>query len=287
MSDFLYTDYTDFYSQQLVDGESTEKKVTNKRMKIVRVLITLLVLVIFVEVGIYVFVIPCSKPANVIFTGVNSSVAKMFQDEIQQKCGSSWLKFNVGVASSILVSNPAVLSATVEKSFPDKVYISIEERIPVAVTLTEKNGRTIPVQIDKKGVLFETNTVNIDKTVPLITGLPSEISEKGKRLSGLYLSLLEEIEKIQNNNPEYFLALSEIHIRPKEYGDFELELYPINSKVRVRMDRNLTSESLQYMMVLLDVLNTINPDINEIDLRYGAVSYTTKSRSVTGGSRVE
>lgn len=44
------------------------------------------------------------------------------------------------------------------------------------------------------------------------------------------------------------------------------------------MDRNLTLESLQYMMVVLDVLNTIEPNISEVDLRYGSVSYKTNNK---------
>ena len=56
-------------------------------------------------------------------------------------------------------------------------------------------------------------------------------------------------------------------------GNYELALYPSQAKVKVLSDRNLNEDALQYMMVVLDVVNSIEPDVSEIDLRYGAVSY--------------
>ena len=61
--------------------------------------------------------------------------------------------------------------------------------------------------------------------------------------------------------------------KPKEYGNYELALYPSQAKVKVLSDRNLNEDALQYMMVVLDVVNSIEPEVSEIDLRYGAVSY--------------
>jgi cell division protein FtsQ len=287
MSDFLYTDYTEFYSPQSDNAPSKDEKTGNKRMKMVKILIGILLLVVLAELAIYTIIIPCSKPAKVVFTGISYTDAKNIRNELEKSCGNTWLKFNAGMASAIIASNSSVLDATVAKKFPDKICINIHQRTPVVVTLAIENERTVPVQIDEKGVLFTLGNAIPSNTIPLLTGLPKEATVEGKRLDGLYIPLLEEISAIQNTNPEYFSALSEIHICPKQYGDFELEMYPINSKVRVRMDRNLSSDSLRYMMVVLDVLNKMNPNINEVDLRYGSVSYKTKSGVMSGGSRVE
>jgi len=287
MSDFLYTDYTEFYSPSKENSLSKKEKMGNKRMRIVKILIGILLLVVLAEIAVYTVIIPCSKPAKVVFSGISYDEAKKLSNELEKNCGHTWLKFNVGMASAIITSNSAVLDATVSKKFPDKICIDIHQRKPVVVTLAVKNDRTVPVQIDQKGVLFTLDSVIPSNTIPLLTGLPKEATVEGKRLDGLYIPLLEEIAAIQNTNPEYFSALSEIHICPKQYGDFELEVYPINSKVLVRMDRNLSSESLQYMMVVLDVLNKMHPGIDEVDLRYGSVSYKTKSGVMAGGSRIE
>ena len=60
---------------------------------------------------------------------------------------------------------------------------------------------------------------------------------------------------------------------PKEYGNYELMLIPEGSKIKVLTDRTLNEEALKYMMVALDVVNSIDSNVAEIDLRYGAVSY--------------
>lgn len=229
MSDLVYTDYTEFCTQQN-NVEKKGRKTGSNRIKSLKILIGILVLVVFVEIGIYSIVVPCSKPATVIFKGVSKSLASEFKNQLEQSCGHTWLNFNVGMASAIIASNSAVLDAKVEKKFPDKICITIQSREAVAVTLAELNGRTVPVQIDKKGVLFNKGSAVLSTHTPLLTGLPLEVATEGKRLNSLYIPLLEEIAKIQSNNPEYFSALSEIHISPKLYGDFELLMYPINSQ---------------------------------------------------------
>ena len=42
-----------------------------------------------------------------------------------------------------------------EKKFPDKVFINIVEREPVALTFVSTKDDTIAMQIDKNGVIFE------------------------------------------------------------------------------------------------------------------------------------
>jgi cell division protein FtsQ len=91
---------------------------------------------------------------------------------------------------------------------------------------------------------------------------------------------MEQIQDIRNLKQKYFAAISEIEVVPKEYGNYELVLYPIQAKVRVLTDRALNEEALQYMMVVLDVVNSIEPDVGEIDLRYGSVSYRKRARVV-------
>ena len=93
------------------------------------------------------------------------------------------------------------------------------------------------------------------------------------RLPAKYRMLMEQVSKIRALPQHYFAAISEIQVVPKEYGNYELILYPIHSKVKVLADQNLNEETLKYMIVSLDVVNSIEPDVYEIDIRYGATSY--------------
>jgi len=96
-------------------------------------------------------------------------------------------------------------------------------------------------------------------------------------LDSKYRSLLERVSLIQDSNPAYFSAVSEIKVLPKEYGNYELALYPLYSKVRVLTDRNLCESALQSMMLVLEMVKGLRPNVSEVDLRYGAVSYKLHS----------
>ena len=96
--------------------------------------------------------------------------------------------------------------------------------------------------------------------------------------------MIEQIAKIQALPQKYFAAISEICVVPKTYGNYELMLIPVNSRIRVLTGRALNEESLQYMMVVLDVVNSIEPNVTEIDLRYDSVSYRTASAVQSAGS---
>ena len=83
----------------------------------------------------------------------------------------------------------------------------------------------------------------------------------------------EDLAELQQLPQKYLSVISEIHINEPKHGGFDLTLYPIKSNIRILMDRNLSEDSLQYMVVALDVVNSLAADITEIDLRYGSVSY--------------
>ena len=84
---------------------------------------------------------------------------------------------------------------------------------------------------------------------------------------------MEQINDIWEINPAYFNALSEIRIIPTDFGSYELMLYPMQSQVRFLVDRTFDEITLQYMMVILDVIDSVEPDVVEVDMRYGTVSY--------------
>jgi cell division protein FtsQ len=152
----------------------------------------------------------------------------------------------------------------------------VTERIPVAMTFISVNGRSMPVQIDKNGVLFSNEQAERqDGSIPIISGLPVEHLSEGMRIPAKYRVLVDQIAHIQSLPQRYFAAVSEICVMPKEYGNYELMLIPAKSRTRVLTDRALNEDALQYMMVVLDVVNSIEPNVAVIDLRYGSVSYKT------------
>jgi len=258
---------------------TVEKKQHMKDNKVVilKIIVVVLCVLLFLEGILYAVVIPCLAPAKIDIQGLESISKTELLNKVDSVASSSWLKFDTDKAVLALSSESCIESVSVEKHFPDRVEIHVKERIPVAKTIVMVNGKSVSVQIDKNGVLF-TGAVatNYDNNIPLVTGLPVDNVQDGMRLSANYRNLMEQISVLSELPQKYFAAVSEIQVVTKEYGNYELILYPIHTKVKVLTDRTLDEDALKYMMVVLDVVNSIEPDVSVIDLRYGSVSYRTR-----------
>lgn len=257
-------------------GSVAEKK-SDAKTKVIIVIFALLCAIFLVEITIYKFALPSMNRPKIIFTNKTKIMPEEFAQLLHPMKNMNWFSFNAEEAVSILSSVPAIDSVTVSKHFPDKVFVNVVERESVAMTFIAVNGRSFPVHIDKSGVLFNGSVRERNgNSLPIITGMPVEHLSEGMRIPVKYRALIEQIAHIQNLNQNYFAAIAEICVVPKEYGNYELMLIPAKTKTRVLTDRALNEDALQYMMVVLDVVNSIEPNVAEIDLRYGSVSYRTR-----------
>lgn len=275
MSDVVFTDFEDFVT--VSGSDKSEKK--DKKVFLVKILVFVLVVLLFVELIISMVLVPCFSKPSITVSGLKSASQQEFTELLGSMKTSSWLRFDTQRAASLLSSVPYIDSVDVSKVFPDRVIVSVKERVPVAKTVINNGGRYISVQIDKNGVLFTGNRQksDTDYEIPLVSGLPVEKFREGMSISANYRVLLNQIETVRSRSQKYFAAISEIQVVQKEYGNYELVLYPVHKHVRVLTDRSLNEEALKYMMVVLDVVDSIEPDVSEIDLRYGSVSYRTHS----------
>lgn len=275
MSDVVFTDFEDFVT--VSGSDKSEKK--DKKVFLVKILVFVLAVLLFVELIISMVLVPCFSKTSITVSGLKSASQQEFTELLGSMKTSSWLRFDTQRAASLLSSVPYIDSVDVSKVFPDRVIVSVKERVPVAKTVINNGGRYISVQIDKNGVLFTGNRQksDTDYEIPLVSGLPVEKFREGMSIPANYRVLLDQIETVRSRSQKYFAAISEIQVVQKEYGNYELVLYPVHKHVRVLTDRSLNEEALKYMMVVLDVVDSIEPDVSEIDLRYGSVSYRTRS----------
>ena len=277
MSDFVIQGFENFE----VHGRRKRKAVSSSKMNAVKIFAAIFGILLICELCVYFFVVPCLDTVEISWSGLSSYSKESMNGVISSCMGKKFMNFSTNEAKSLVMSVPGVESVQISKRFPNKVYIHVSERKPVAMTFVSNGARTIPVEIDKNGVLFNgtANSANSDSSLPLISGIPVENIPEGMRIPQKYRALMEQIDAIRSLSQNYFAAVSEIHVIPKEYGNYELVLYPIHSKTRILTGRQLKEEDLQYMMVALDVVNALEPDVEEIDLRYGSVTYRTKSAS--------
>lgn len=279
MSDFSLTRFEEFDPDLGSKFKSDEGK-----LRIVKIIFLILCFLLLLEVIAYKMILPAMRYPKITFDGFSMYTEQDLQNVLYPLSDQSWLHFKSSQAASLLLATSGIESVSVAKHFPDSIFISVTERKPVAMTfLTTENG-SIPVQIDKNGVLFVITDYkrSCDKLVPIVSGLPLERFEDGMRIPSKYRTLIERLAEIRGLTQNYLAAVSEICIVPKEQGNYELVVFPANSRVRVLIDRALSQEALQHMLVVLDVVESIDPNVSEIDLRYGAVSY----RSNTGRDQI-
>lgn len=264
--------------------EKTHAKEEKKDGKVVffKVIAILFMIFLGIEAVIYAFLVPCFGIPRVEYKGLETISSDLLEEKLEPMATDSWNKFNPSRAVALLSTVSGIESVSVDKKFPDQVVISVRERVAVANSIVFENGRSKSVQIDENGVVFTANSDALaqDTSIPLVTGIPSENLVEGMRLPSKYRVLMEQISQIRSLPQKYFAVISEIQIVPKEFGNYELALYPAFSKVRVLTDPQLNEDAIKCMMVVLDVVNSIEADVSEVDLRYGSVSYK-KNRAST------
>ncbi|MCL2758978.1 MAG: FtsQ-type POTRA domain-containing protein [Treponema sp.] len=192
---------------------------------------------------------------------------------------SSYMSSNVTEIRDRLSAHILVESAVVIKRFPDKLSIFLNPRRPAAVTLTTINSRQVPIFIDRFGVFYKIGQGDSqDRTdIPVLSGI--ENPQLNMRLPASLVSLVENLSEIASVSPELLSAISEIRIERKTWDGYELVLFPVHSSIRVRVENNLTEDTLRYMLLMLNVFESEMNKPLEIDFRSGMGSYKIKEQS--------
>jgi len=195
---------------------------------------------------------------------------------------SSYVSANVPAMEKALMGIVSFESVRVFKHFPDRLQIVLEGRKPVASALADIDGRTVPVLFDSQGVVFQIGgdirKGTFNRQLPLISGLIIEDPVPGMRLPVIFTSLFKELEKIGNSAPELLAAVSELRINRRSFDGFDLILYPVNKKVKVRISE-INEDLLRYTLLMVDVLASREDGIETLDFRAGIASYVPKEAS--------
>lgn len=275
--------------EQYEVSENYKKEKDAKFFRWIKILVILLVAVMAIELILLNFVHPSLGSPKILFSGNVNYSNELLMQSLTGMYDQNWFSFDTEGVASKLSSISGIESVNIEKVFPDKIKISLHERQSVAMMFINDKGRTIPIQIDKNGVLFtnENSAIVEDGSIPIISGIPVEHLAEGMRIPAKYRVLVEQISKILVLPQKYFAAISEICVVPKTYGNYELMLIPVNSKIRILTGHSLNEELLQSMMVVLDVVNSLEPDVTEIDLRYDSISYRAAVSKDLGGENLD
>ncbi len=270
MADISYAWNDTEYINNLPEADNVELDGrTRRKTIIIKCLIAVIVLALIIELVFYALILPSKSIALIKVSGC-TDISSLEIKKIAGLTGKEkWMAINSSLISQRLISNPLISSVTVQKKFPDKVLINVVERKAVAIAFANINNKTIPMEIDKYGVVFRIGNIALGKNLPIITGLTFNNPVPGMKINSQLSSLFMQLELLKNKESLLLNEISEIKIKTKKYGGYELLIYPIKSKLSILTNKTLTEDSLRYMILLLDVVKDIGLDneIVQIDIR--------------------
>jgi len=193
----------------------------------------------------------------------------------------SFVSADVYAMERALAGIVSIESVRVFKRLPGRLQIMIQERQPVASAFVTLDGRTVPVLLDNQGVVFQIGGTKrgefLLSTLPVISGLDIKAPYLGEKLPGMYIPLLDDIQRLKDSNPNLLKMISEIKINQKSFDNFDLVLYPVHKKIEVRLSE-LNEDRLQYNLLFIDLISD-ESGINSFDSRSGIASYIPKEAS--------
>ncbi|MGL4986021.1 MAG: cell division protein FtsQ/DivIB, partial [Treponemataceae bacterium] len=198
-----------------------QKSQKNQKTKIVSILLIIIFTVLGLELFLYFFVYPLATAAEVKFEGLN----RLEEEDLLKKSSAlfsqPWAKLDEETVTAFFYDNPLIDTVVVKKKFPNYITVIIEERVPVVVAIAQTNDKSIPISIDKKGVVFQIGGA-LTEGLPLLSGLNFESVQIGMRVHANIRPLLEKLATVLEKNPAFLKGISEIQILPKDYGDYDL-----------------------------------------------------------------
>ena len=249
------------------------------RFRILRASLFFIISALIFELVFYFVILPSTSNARIMLN-LNSST--LTEREVIAMMAlnkdAKWINIDASKIEECLMRQALIEKASVTKRFPDKLFVEIVERTPVAVSFANISGETVPLEIDREGVIFR---MGWNEKVPLLTivsGLNFQNPKVGMKLSYKLASLFNRLDAISKINPILLSGISEIKIREKKFGDYDLIMYPINTKVKVFTDKNFTDKTLNRMMLVLDVIHgqKVARELEYLDIRGTNVVYKWK-----------
>ncbi len=138
-----------------------------------------------------------------------------------------------------------VKSASVQRKLPDKLYVRVVERVPIAIY--QFNYRLHLLDID--GQVLENDGIGNFDNLPIIVG------EGAEKVARRFLHVLEKFPRIQNQ------LIFAVYIGRRRWN------VKINKGITVKLPEKHLSYAMQLLDEIADENGLFNDDIQEIDLR--------------------
>ncbi len=156
-----------------------------------------------------------------------------------------------------LESHPWVEQVRIKKVFPDKIWIQVEERKPIAIVQLEE-----PYYIDAQGVIFSPVGDQDKYDYPFLTGLTHQaLKQDASTTQILIKKALEFLSLAEREKPSPLKEISEIHLE-KTLG---LRCFSQSDHLWVRMGWEEFGEKLRRLSLVWADLKRRGISVTSID----------------------
>jgi cell division septal protein FtsQ len=245
--------------------KKTPFKVSNHNISWARILFELTSKLFLVGVVIYLvyasynFLIsdPRFNIADVSFRGHNSVMEEQLLNWLGPIHGKNLFTYDLTKTSERLAEHPWILSASVQRKFPQEIQIELTERVPYARVKFEKI-----FLMDTFGVILSEETPKY-KDLPLIAqsnkgAMPENFSGDKVIQSLKFMHYFNKLTFFENNP----IDIAELK------GDSRIIFFTRNRDLQIQMSMEALKEGFKNFMVVLDTLEGENMKIQMIDLSF-------------------
>jgi len=219
-------------------------------------------------------------PRMVVRSILISSDLKISEQELLEIAGvgggERYLSVDAAEIERRLEACPLIREAVVQKIFPDTLRLVVTGRKPLALALGRAGDRTLPAVFDDDGVVFQIggSVPQGIPDLPVISGL-SFSPALGIAMPAMLRPLLQDLAELRQRSPELYGLISEIRVSAVNGVDYELDIYPLGHRIKVRLANRIDETVLRYAFLVIDVLVRTRSvaEVAEIDLRNGEVVY--------------
>ena len=200
---------------------------------------------------------------NISFEETDLLAHPQIQTILESNLNLNIFGLNISNLKKRLEEIPQASQVIVQRSFPNIIRVTIEEREPVCLL----KGRDSFWQVDKKGFVFLPLEGKFSWNLPVITGLKEEnlIKYRKERNVSPEIRLALEIkERFEEKNFNLPLELSEIHFGRLD----EIVIYTFTPRLELRLSRERFKEEFENLDLVLADLDKKGLEAQSVDLRF-------------------
>lgn len=149
---------------------------------------------------------------------------------------------------------PWVRKASLQKTFPDTLKVSLSLREPLALGLASVQNRSAVLLIDSEGVVYDIRPTANNWDLPVVSGVVFESLQPGLRFPGVLKPLFKGLETLKKESPALFRMISEVEIRKNSRGSYDAVFCPLDMNVRLILGDDWSPQALRQAFILLDTV---------------------------------